>query len=682
MPDILNKIYKILLLLICAAWGQKIQAQVQTGGLDVGTGGGSGLGGKLGAFNMGNNAGNIKTDSLGRIQSDWDDTPAIIHYNNFNSNYKRSIDTAISKFHRYQYAQPYWGRNLGNDGSATTNLLFSPNTRIGLQSGFDVFDSYGIPLDSVRFYNTTRPYSDFGFLMGGKRQQHVSLLHTQNVNSKWNFAGYIQSHNNPGFYKFQQIRSIVAGINSYYISNNDRYQIKTGIHYTRYQQDENGGLLADSLIENGSYLSLSTIPVLFPYHPQSSKRSSASNLLTNTSFFLQQQYAAWGTRDTLYNEDSTKMTPVFLTRFTIRHQLITQLQRHIYKDKSPEPNVYRTFDNSPFIFAPSDSVYGRHEWNYIENKFSLGSSIGQSAKLANLEVGFATRFDFFKSHIIQSTLKDNYFSNYLFGQLQKEAFTNKEWFYNANAQFYITGPTLGDFSVRADAGRIIGDFAVLQAGLSQTLSSLPYFTTQYRTNYYERTAEGNKQNVTSIFGAIGLPKWRTKFSVKNQLLANYYYFDTTMHLNQSATAFNVLQLGANKEFKLGIFYLDNEIVYQQKGNAPINIPNWMFRHQLRIETPAIQNKVQFTLGLEAMYFSKYALNGYSPFLHQFYYQSAYQYQMKPEIRAFFNFKVRGFRAFVLAEQLQTFLWDVNFYAKNYTGTNFNFKFGFNWVLVN
>src|SRR5690606_868484 len=116
-----------------------------------------------------------------------------------------------------------------------------------------------------------------------------------------------------------------------------------------------------------------------------------------------------------------------------------------------------------------------------------------------------------------------------------------------------------------------------------TLNSVPYFLKHYQTNYYERIQTNTtKQNVTSLYGAIGLPKWRSKLSVRNQLLANYYYFDSTMHLQQLATAFNVLQVAANKEFKVGIFYLDNEVVYQQKGNAPINIPDWMFRHQMRI----------------------------------------------------------------------------------------------------
>ena len=66
------------------------------------------------------------------------------------------------------------------------------------------------------------------------------------------------------------------------------------------------------------------------------------------------------------------------------------------------------------------------------------------------------------------------------------------------------------------------------------------------------------------------------------------------------------------------------------------------------------------------------------------YQNSYVLSNDPEVSVFFNFKIKRFRAYVMADQMQLLLNQntTAIAAPGYGLPNVMIRFGFNWVLIN
>lgn len=125
------------------------------------------------------------TDSL-RHRNKWEDSITIsFRYLDSTQSYK--LDSSIGEFTN-RFPIPATHIFLGNTGTATRSLLFSPNMHAGFDPGFHAYDVYEWKTEKARFFNTTRPYSELNYLLGTRVEQIIELFHTQNIKPNWNFA--------------------------------------------------------------------------------------------------------------------------------------------------------------------------------------------------------------------------------------------------------------------------------------------------------------------------------------------------------------------------------------------------------------------------------------------------------------------------------------------------------------
>jgi len=633
----------------------------------------------------GNNSQNLfeqnrpDSNKMDSLQEKWKDESAKIYYTILNSNIKHQPDTTLGQMHHFQQTQPWWGNDLGNYGTAARNLYFTPDQNIGFNLGYDIYDLYKIKFDSLRFYNTTRPYSSFSFMLGSKEEQNVDFLHTQNISPNWNFAARIRYMSSEGFFAQQKASSISTSITTDYKSTNSKYHLKLAFIYNTFNQDENGGIVSDSFLTLSNYADRRRIPVNMPL--MGNNKSAVKNGLSNLDLYIQNNYS-WGLSDTLYNEDSTKATYQFTPRFRLQHELRIHNENHLYKDQAPDSLRYVIFQ--PSHFGYNDSVYGAQNWYYVDNKFSINGFVGKSNHLAELKLGIANRIDHFQQNFLIGKDPHTYISNYLFGEILKEAVDSNQWSYQANAAFYFTGPAIGDFNINASIGRDLGKFGNISLGLQQTLSEAPFAVQNFRTNFYEQNASFSKVSTTKLWGNLSIPKIKLDIAVNNYIITNFLYFNEGMKAEQFNTAFYVTQISGRKELNYKAFGLGNEIVWQQAtANAPLHLPAFMLREQLKIETFMFKNALKVAVGLEARYTTPYFIDAYTPYLNQFYLQNEYKSNNLPEVAAFFNFKIKAFRAFVVVDQLQQLIAKNNINALAwYPSQNMLFRLGFNWVLIN
>ena len=114
--------------------------------------------------------GDKKTDSLAFDKSntdEWHDENknVKVRYKYLHSVKNFQPDSSIHTFHRRKYLQP-WMTDLGNYGSPARNLMFTPEDRFGPTLGYNLVNVFHIQPDSLKFYNTTVPYSVFSFSLG------------------------------------------------------------------------------------------------------------------------------------------------------------------------------------------------------------------------------------------------------------------------------------------------------------------------------------------------------------------------------------------------------------------------------------------------------------------------------------------------------------------------------------
>ena len=194
------------------------------------------------------------TDSLQKRDQNADSIT--IFYKLYNSNEALKLDSSINDFFVH-YPLPYTTYNLGNLGTATKSYLFEPLQKGGFDAGFHAYDRYFYTLEGTPFYQTTRPYTEFGYLLGGKGEQLIEIKHTQNNKQQLNFSFDYRFSNSPGNVKNQNANLNNMRITAHYQSKRKQYESYWVMLNNKAASSENGGLVKasklDSLSLNNPY---------------------------------------------------------------------------------------------------------------------------------------------------------------------------------------------------------------------------------------------------------------------------------------------------------------------------------------------------------------------------------------------------------------------------------------------
>lgn len=649
----------------------------------------------------------------------WKDEDASVSWQKLNSAKVYGPDTTIHAFQRNQFTQS-WYRDLGNLGAPVSNLLFSTEDRVGPSLGYHIFDVYRLNADSMNYYHASRPYAVFNFQLGSRLEQTAGIIHTQNVKPNLNFALEYRKVNAPGYFKFSRNNHDIFGLTSNYQSLDKHYLLNAAIVYNKMQHDENGGIVDESQLSDPAFVDRRTLNTAYENSQYSTTRSSVTNVQRDFTAMLQHSYR-WGRKDTTYNSDSTQFTYKLIPRFSITHKVEISTEKHTYKDLTADSLRYITLFNHSFAnkgtgyyTAGQDSVFNQQKWFWIDNQVLLNGFIGQAGRQLVFSAGLGNRYDQFVSTPVANAAKDSlnntYYtigtdrssiiSNYLIGEVKKEALDSSAWEYGARTKLFFTGADAGNFVLDASIGKqfssVKGRFV---AGFRQQLNTAPYSYTNYENNYTKSIFSFSTENVNLLYATLESAAWRLSGGVRNYLITNYIYLSDSEKPAQYTVPFSISQAWIRKVFKLGDFYIDNELVYQQvPDNAPVNIPALMARHQLSYEKATFKRRLKLVTGVEVRYNTAYHPAGYDALLNRFFYQKQLYVNNTPELSAFVNFRIKRFRAFVMVDNIQQlFAENTRLYAGtpaiNYhqLGTDYNpiytapdvlIRFGFSWILVN
>lgn len=638
--------------------------------------GGGGMGGRGGS------------DSIQFEKRNFADDSATIRFRYLDTARFRSIDSSIvDYFDKVPLDADHI--HLGNNGTATRSLLFTPFMKAGFDPGFHAYDIYAFRPEDTRFMTTNKPYTRLTYLLGSQAEQHIGVLHTQNIKPDWNAGIEYRLINAPGFYNSQNTNHKSFRFNTNYTSRDKRYNAFLVIIGNTLQSSENGGIASDTFLlnKNPAYNDLFNIPTNLAKVTNVTRNFFNVALLTGnrynqTDFLLRQQYD-FGKKDSVVTDSS--VVRFFLPRLRLEHTIRYSPQRYRYLDVQGEIDSSFYLQNYRLTSVP-DTVEYIDRWKVLYNDFSIiqfpdatnpMQFLKLGASLYNITGTFGPRRDVFTDIKVHGEYRNRT--------------KNRRWDMLLYGEFFVAGRNAGNYDFQGSLKTYLGrKWGFLEIG-GRNVNRSPSYIFQRRTSFpvYLQTSL-NDENTLQLFGAVQNPALRLRLSADYFLMSNYVYLTQFNQVNQWAPLFNLLRLGVNKEFRLSKrwkWYLDL-YVQTTTGNPPLNVPLVFTRNRFAYEGSVFRN-LALSTGFDIRYHTPYKPMNYSPILGQFFFQDDFSAVIRPDVAAYVNFRIRNFTGFTRLENLNSLSFvngfgfkDNNVHTPLYPNPGLLLRLGVVWDLVN
>ena len=630
-----------------------------------------------------------------------------ISFRYYDSSHYHKMDSSINDFNKIS-PLPFTYTDLGNMGTPARSLLFAPRMATGWDAGFHSMDVFRYTLEGTRYFTSTRPYTSLGYEIGANSEQWIDVLHTQNRNSRVNFAIEFRLTNSPGAYKSQNSNNSNVRFNVSSQSRNKRYSYNLIFINNSLNASANGGIVNDSSLISNGLSGLNGISTRLGGTGASNRSPfntaiSTGNKFSDRNFYFRHSYD-FGQKDSIVG-DST-VTMLFYPRLRIEHLFQLSGYSYQYIDVNPVASDYLNYYN---YLATNDTVRFQDKWTELNNMLAvyLYPDKKNQWQYLKLDGGWQALSGNFGNGFRRG------FNNVYVGAEYRNRTKNQKWELEALGKLYATGTYVGDYSAFVSMKRNMAHVGSLEVGV-QNVNRTPSFifnttvnegnlsfsnakdTASYtaKSNFPVQTdgSGWGKENITRIFGHLYIPKLQLSLTGNYFFYTNYTYFYDFFSAAQSSGAFNVLQVGAEKETSLSRHFKWYVEAYVQTkaGNAPVNMPAVLIRNRIAYEANFFKNLFLAT-GIEARYFSPYKADNYSPFTGQFFYQDSYRASNRPDVAYYLNFRITRFRFFGQVSNLNTMNYSkaqgfgfnkYNFYGPHYPGTGTWIRFGFKWMFIN
>lgn len=603
------------------------------------------------------------------------------------------LDSTLNDFHKY-FSIPDQYITIGNNGSAAYPLLFTPQLKAGWDAGFHQYDAYRFTLEGTRFYKTTRPFTQLTYLLASGKEQMIKVLHTQNIKPNWNFGFDYRLISAPGFFKTQNTNHNNYRLFTNYQGPKKRYGAYLVLVGNKLTASENGGILSDTFLNRGGLDKLFSIPVnLGGDAPVNfsvfSTKVSTGNIYKDFTFFLRQNYD-FGKKDSVIINDSTT-DYLFYPRFRFIHTLTSNSYAYQFKDtlKSASDAVldsvyFKTRYDTTLNPSGGLAFYMTDKWRSITNDFSIRQfpDIKNPPQFAEAGLRVENYSGTFDDNAV------NFLNIVVHGEYRNKT-RNKKWDAIAKGEFYVTGKYAADYSAFASLTRTLssklGDIEILFQNVNRT----PSFIFNPLSSFnYKNSGDLKKENIIIFSAAAKNPFFNLWF--RNISLTNYAFFKNYYQTDQYSALVNIVQFQAAKTFNLSrtLKLYSDAIVQQTDASSPVRVPLFYTRQQLAFEGLFFKN-LNLSTGLDIRYYTPFKMYNYSPVMGQFFPQDSVSIKNRPDIAAFFHFRIKSFTGFVRMENLNTISFDngfgftkYNFSAPNYPTPGLLLRLGVQWNFIN
>ena len=585
-------------------------------------------------------------------------------------------DTALTKYtHQYDLTRRREVdlMHLGNFGSATHSLIYTPEAHQGFYVGLDAFNSYKKSGKDLPFYIVKKAFSELGFVLGSEQaDEAVAAKFGKKFANGITLAldyNRISQLGRLSQYNRQNTRNTGLATGLRYQSENKRYDGFFTFVSNTIEQEDNGGVYVEPVSVDQGIGKTFTL-------------SSGAILLSDAK--TRHQERTWGYTHYYQlrklKKDSTHQA--IKRNYKIAHDL--QYSRNRYKFSATKvatdtlfPQWFPDFDideRGQRVYMTDFSVLNR--FRIITHAVQEKTTRPTAFKGDYLSIGILHQ-----RHQLYMEPADTVINN---------LFLTGEWILPLKDRLVLKTKAhlglwdnAGDYYLGGTLTVNLKKAGMLTAGLTSQLSAPSWMQSQFRisqklvwNNDFKKTLNNSLQ------GTYELSKFHFKATGIYRLLNNYIYYDTLGFPQQTGEPISILSLIVTKDFRIGKFHLDNTMVWQVSSSTLAPVPTWFGKHSLYIRSKF--RKMLFQLGVDVRYLDHFKAPYYNPLTGNFQLQNRQTLNFYPNLDAWFSFKISSFRFFVKYENMTRLLGRKSFYYTTayYPFPNEGMRLGIRWKFVN
>jgi hypothetical protein len=589
------------------------------------------------------------------------------------------LDTTltIQKEYKYNYLREddFELMSFSNIGQAY-NTLGVDLERINIYPslGATAKDRKYLEKEQINYYNVATPMTELFFKTTLEQGQLLDANLTFNTSRRLNFSiGYI-GHRSLGKYINSQIQSGNFITTTNYLSRNGRYSLRAHIAAQNILSQENGGLAEKvAQFESGDadFINRPRVDVLL---------DDTDNKILGKRYYLDHVYKLVRTQldSTRFEKTSLSIGHIFDYE-TKYYQLIQSKNDTLFGD------VILTDIN--------DKAYLKTFYNEVNAEFynrTLGKLTG-GVNVYNYDYYFNSLFIKEDGTVIPNRLKGTEFG--IGGKYEKRI---GGFDFNANLKYNISGNLTGNL-LNASASYDINKGNKLKFTLHSS-SRLPNFNyllyqSEYLNYNWDNSKVFEKERISSLKAEFNSSTWGN-LMLKYSNIDNYTYFapvsenviedgleNAYIKPLQENNGISYLKVKYEKEFKVGMFALNNTVMYQNvtQDEQVMNLPQIVTRNTLYFSSDVFKKAMYLQTGVTFKYFTSYNMNAYNPILGEFYIQNKEEFGGYPLLDFFINARIKQTRIYLKAEHFNSAFSGYNYYAApDYPYRDFVIRFGLVW----
>jgi len=592
------------------------------------------------------------------------------------------IDTTLyySNFTNPLYERERFYQSIGNPGLAHQNLFFSPNLSTGFDYGLHTYDLYRLEEKTVRFYHSFSPYTNIHYVMGPEEQQMLNIDHSQRVYKTLTLGMEANILNSLGAYSNQESSDRRVAFTGHYVSENNRYSAQALYSHNKFDNEENGGIVNDSIFENNVETDRSIYLV---------NLDNAKSLEKDSRIFLRHSFEL---SPTVAAADSAlkqkKKTPFNFGR--LEHKFKYKRRGFRYTDNNSRSSYY------PAIYKDSINTHDSSFVRTIENEFSWKNTrLFRTQKSLGFDFGIVHRMIKFSD----SSRQANYNQIELHGRISKNLYKGLKI---GGELEYVQGDiNANDFRLSGIITNRFGENQYFQARLDQISRDPSYMFSHYYSNHFRWENSTVKENIFRINGSL---KWNNiEIGGNYYLLTNYAYLnrgskqitvntpggDTTyttgtIHPEQRGKSFSLLQIYLFPSLEFGNFSWDSYLYFQKASNeSALHLPLFSGKTSFYYRNILFDNALHLQAGIDVKYKTSYYADQYMPALQSFYLQNEKEIGDFIYANAYVSIKIKRTKIVAKYRNATQGLTPYNYYdSPHYPMKDAGFVLGVSWRFHN
>jgi len=589
------------------------------------------------------------------------------------------LDTTLTlqKEYKYNYLREddFELMPFGNIGQAY-NELGVDFERVGSYPNLGALakDRKYLEREQIKYYNVATPMTELFFKTTLEEGQLLDANLAFNTSRRLNFSiGYI-GFRSLGKYNDTQIESGNFTTTTNYISKNGRYTLRAHIAAQNIESEENGGLSdREEQFESGDedFINRPRVDVLL---------DDANNKILGKRYYLDHQYKLVRTQ-----LDSTRFEK---TALSIGHSFEYETKYYQFLETSND-----TLFGDAILSEIDDKAILKTFYNEANIQFynkTLGKLVG-GVNMYNYDYYFNSVFIEEDGTVIPNRLNGTEIG--LVGDYEKRI---GGFDFKADLRYNLSGELAGNV-FNASASYSLNKNNKIKFSL-HTSTRLPNFNyllyqSEYLNYNWDNSEVFEKERASSLKGELFSKTWGN-LMVKYSNLDNYTYFapvsdeeiadgmdNAFIKPLQEGNTVSHLKVKYQKEFKVGMFALNNTVMYQNvtQDSQVLNVPQLVTRNTLYFSSDVFKKAMYLQTGVTFKYFTAYNMNGYNPVLGEFYVQNKEELGGYPLLDFFINARIQQTRIYLKAEHFNSSFSGYDYYAApNYPYRDFVIRFGLVW----